>query len=81
VEVYNESGSTQAMVLPTPPARRGETFMLFGYPTGVQGNVVNEGTNELGVPNYKQTCGNIRKIANAPRAVRHLSFESQAYQA
>ncbi len=81
VEVYNESGSTQAMALPTPTARRGETFMLFGYPTGVQGNVVNEGTNELVVPNYKQTWGNIRKIADAPRAVRHLSFKSQEYEA
>ena len=36
VEVYNESGSTQAMVYPTPTAKKGETFMLFGFPTGVQ---------------------------------------------
>lgn len=79
VEVYNESGSTQAMVYPTPSARRGETFMLFGYPTGVQGNVVNDGTNELVIPNYKQTWGNIRKIADAPRSVAHLSFKSQEY--
>src|SRR5688500_15946658 len=45
VEVYNDAGATQAMVYPTPTARRGETFMMFGYPTGVQGNVVNAGTN------------------------------------
>ena len=32
VEVYNESGSTQAMVYPTPTAKKGETFMLFAYP-------------------------------------------------
>ena len=44
VEVYNESGSTQAMVYPTPTARKGETFMLFAFPTGVQGNVINDGT-------------------------------------
>ncbi len=37
VEVYNESGSTQAMVYPTPTAKKGETFMLFGFPTGVSG--------------------------------------------
>jgi arsenite oxidase large subunit len=55
VEVYNDAGATQAMVNPTPTARRGETFMLFAYPTGVQGNVVNAGTNELVIPNYKQT--------------------------
>ena len=40
VEVYNDDGSTQAMVYPTPTARRKETFMLFANPTGVQGNVV-----------------------------------------
>jgi len=79
VEVYNDSGSTQAMVNPTSSAKRGETFMLFGYPTGVQGNVVNAGTNELIIPNYKQTWANIRKLSDAPRSVRHLSFKSQEY--
>ena len=80
VEVYNDAGATQAMAYPTPTARRGETFMLFAYPTGVQGNVVNAGTNELVIPNYKQTWGNIRKIADAPQGVRHLSFKSKHYQ-
>jgi len=47
VEVYNDDGSTQAMVYPTPTAKKGHTFMLFAYPTGVQGNVVNPGD---GVP-------------------------------
>ena len=37
VEVYNENGSTQAMVYPTATAKRKETFMLFAYPTGVAG--------------------------------------------
>jgi arsenite oxidase large subunit len=81
VEVYNESGSTQAMVYPTPTARKGETFMLFGFPTGVVGNVINAGTNELILPNYKQTWANIRKISDAPEGVRHLSFKSQEYTA
>ena len=75
VEVWNDAGSTQAMVYPTPTARSGETFMLFAYPTGVQGNVVNDGVNELVIPNYKQTWGNIRKIADAPRGVAHVSFK------
>ncbi len=79
VEVWNDAGSTQAMVYPTPTARKGETFMLFAYPTGVQGNVVNAGTNELIIPNYKQTWANIRKISNAPEGVKHLSFKSQEY--
>jgi arsenite oxidase large subunit len=81
VEVYNEAGSTQAMAYPTPSARRDETFMLFAYPTGVHGNVINgDGVNELVIPNYKQTWGNIRKIADAPEGVRHLTFKNQEYR-
>ena len=80
VEVYNDNGSTQAMAWPTDTARRKETFMLFGYPTGPQGNVVSKATNELIIPNYKQTWGNIRKIADAPEVTRHLTFKSQEYK-
>lgn len=81
VEIYNDVGATQAMVWPEPTARRKETFMLFGAPTGTQGNVINAGTNELILPNYKQTWANIRKISDAPASVAHLSFKSQEYDA
>jgi arsenite oxidase large subunit len=50
VEVYNDNGSTQAMVYPTPTAKRKQTFMLFAYPTGVQGSVVSAGVNEFIIP-------------------------------
>ena len=66
VEVFNDDGSTQAMVYPTPTAKKGETFMLFAFPTGVMGNVINDGVNEFIIPNYKQTWANIRKISDAP---------------
>jgi arsenite oxidase large subunit len=79
VEIYNDSGSTQAVVYPTPTAKRKQSFMLFGYPTGVQGNVVSAGVNEFVIPNYKQTWGAIRKITDAPEAVRQLTFKSQEY--
>jgi len=79
VEIFNDVGATQAMAYPTPTAKRGETFMLFGFPAGQQGNVVNAGTNELILPNYKQTWGNIRKISDAPGSVKHLSFKSKEY--
>jgi arsenite oxidase large subunit len=80
VEVYNDDGSTQAMAYPTPTARKGETFMLFGFPTGAQGNVINgEGVNELVIPNYKQTWGDIRKISDAPEGVKHVTFKSKEY--
>ena len=81
VEVYNENGSTQAMVYPTPTARPKQTFMLFAQATGVQGNVVSPGVNELIIPNYKQTWANIRKLADAPEGVKHLSFKSLDYKA
>jgi arsenite oxidase large subunit len=79
VEVYNDNGSTQAMAWPTDTARPKEAFMLFAYPTGVQGNVVSKATNELIIPNYKQTWGNIRKIASAPEGARKTSFKSWEY--
>ena len=61
MEVYNDNGSTQAIVYPTATAKRKQTFMLFAYPNGVQGNVVSPGVNEFVIPNYKQTWGAIRK--------------------
>ncbi len=80
VEVFNDNGATQAMAWPTPSAKRGQTFMLFAYPTGVQGNVVSKGVNEFIIPNYKQTWANIRKIADAPEGVRHLTIKPQEYR-
>jgi arsenite oxidase large subunit len=80
VEVFNDNGSTQAMAYPTPTAKRNQTFMQFAFPTGVQGNVVSRGVNELILPNYKQTWANIRKIASAPEVTRHLTFKSMEYR-
>jgi arsenite oxidase large subunit len=80
VEIFNDAGSTQAMVQPTPSAKRNQTFMLFGFPTGVQGNVVNAGVNELIIPNYKQTWADIRKIASASETTKRVSFKSPEYK-
>ena len=68
---------------PTRPtrAKRKQTFMLFAYPMGVQGNVVSPGVNEFIIPNYKQTWANVRKLADAPEAVKGLSFKSKEYSA
>ena len=79
VEVYNDNGSTQAVVYPTATARRKQTFMLFAYLSGVQGKLVSPGVNEFVIPNYKQTWAAIRKIADAPEVVRRLTFKSQEY--
>ena len=79
VEVYNDNGSTQAMVYPTRDGAAKETFMLFASPNGVQGNVVSPGVNELVIPNYKQTWAAIRKLSDAPEGARQLSFKSLEY--
>ncbi|OHV17580.1 arsenite oxidase large subunit [Methylorubrum extorquens] len=81
VEVYNDNGSTQAMVYPTDRVKPRNTFMLFGFPTGVQGNTVSAGVNEFVIPNYKQTWGSIRKISDAPQALEAYSFKNQDYAA
>lgn len=80
VEVHNDVGATQAMAYPTPTAKKGETFMLFASPQGAQGNVINNGVNELVLPNYKQTWANIRKLTDAPKSVAHLSFKPKEYR-
>jgi arsenite oxidase large subunit len=67
------------MAYPTSRAKQNQTFMLFAYPMGVQGNVVSKGVNEFVIPNYKQTWANIRKLADAPEAVKGLSFKSKEY--
>ena len=79
IEIHNENGSTQGMAYPTDTAARGQVAMVFGSPAGSQGNVVNPGVNELVLPDYKHTWGNIRKLADATPAARAVSFKSKEY--
>ncbi len=79
IEIHNENGSTQGMAYPTKTARPGQVAMVFGSPSGSQGNVVNPGVNELVLPDYKHTWGNIRKIANATPKAKGVSFKSKEY--
>jgi len=67
-------------VWPEQQTRRNETFLVFAHPAGPVGNVVSKATNELVIPNFKQTWADIRKLANAPEAVRHLSFKVQGFK-
>ncbi len=79
IEIHNENGTTQGMAYPTDTAARGQVAMVFGSPTGSQGNVVNPGVNELVLPDYKHTWGNIRKLADATPAAKAVSFKSKEY--
>ncbi len=81
IEIHNENGATQGMAYPTDTARRGQVAMVFGSPSGSQGNVVNPGVNELILPNYKHTWGDIRKLADATPRSAHVSFKSKEYKA
>ncbi len=81
VEVRNSNGATQAIVWPEQQTRRNETFLVFAHPAGPAGNVVSRATNELVIPNFKQTWADVRKLADAPEAVRHLSFKIQGFKA
>ncbi len=69
-----------SLAYPTDTAKRGHVAMVFGSPAGSQGNVVNPGVNELVLPDYKHTWGNIRKIANATPQAKAVSFKSKEYK-
>ena len=57
VEVFNDNGSTQAMVYPTPTAKRKETFMLFAYPTGSDGQCHLKGCERVHHPELQADLG------------------------
>jgi arsenite oxidase large subunit len=80
VEIHNGNGATQGMAYPTDTAKPGQVAMVFGSPAGSQGNVVNPGVNELILPNYKHTWGNIRKLADATPQAKAVSFKSKEYK-
>jgi arsenite oxidase large subunit len=79
VEIYNDYGSTVAMAYPTPTAKRGHTFMLFGYMNGIQGDVVTEWTDRNIVPYYKGTWASIRRIGDMAYYQRTVSFKNRHF--
>lgn len=81
IQITNENGATEGMAYPTDTAKPGQVAMVFGSPAGSQGNVVNSGVNELNLPDYKHTWGNIRKIADATPQAKAISFKSKEYKA
>ena len=79
VEVFNDYGSTFAMAYPTPSAKRGHTFMLFGYMNGIQGDVTTEWTDRNIVPYYKGTWASIRRVGTMDDYKRTVSFKSRHF--
>ncbi|NYT36364.1 arsenate reductase (azurin) large subunit [Allopusillimonas soli] len=79
VEVYNDFGSTYAMVYPVAQIKRGQTFMLFGYVNGIQGDVTTDWTDRNIIPYYKGTWGNIRKAGTVEEFKRTVSFKDRRF--
>lgn len=79
VEVYNNYGATNAMAYLEPDIERGQVFMMFGYPNGVQGDVISEWTDRNVIPYYKGTWANIRRLGSNAAYLRDVSFKRRRY--
>jgi arsenite oxidase large subunit len=79
VEVYNDYGATYAMAYPEPDIKRGQVFMMFGYPNGVQGDLVSEWTDRNVIPYYKGAWADIRKIDENEAYKQSVSFKRRRY--
>lgn len=79
VEVYNDVGATMAMAYLEPDLERGQVFMMFGYPNGIQGDVVTEWTDRNIIPYYKGTWASIRRVGENPAYLRDVSFKRRRY--
>jgi arsenite oxidase large subunit len=62
VEIFNDFGSSYAMVYPSKSIKAGQTFMMFGYFNGIAGNVTTDWVDRNVVPYYKGTWGSIRRV-------------------
>jgi len=79
VEVHNDYGATSAMAYLEPDLERGQVFMMFGYPNGVQGDLISEWTDRNIIPYYKGTWANIRRVGENPAYLRDVSFKRRRY--
>jgi arsenite oxidase large subunit len=80
VEVFNDFGSTYAMAYPDATAKRGQTFMLFGYFNGVAGDVTTDWTDRNIVPYYKGTWADVRRVGTLAEFKRTVSLKSRHYK-
>jgi arsenite oxidase large subunit len=79
IEIFNDYGGTYAMAQPVASAKRGQTFMLFGYLRGVVGDVVTPWVDRNVVPYYKGTWASIRRIGRSDDFRRDVSFKDRRY--
>jgi arsenite oxidase large subunit len=79
VEVFNDYGSTYAMAYVEKDIKPNQTFMLFGYFNGVQGDVTTEAVDRNVVPYYKGTWANIRRVGSNADYKKHVSFKRRRF--
>lgn len=79
VEIYNDYGATYAMAYAEPDIKRGQVFMMFGYPNGVQGDTVSEWTDRNVIPYYKGAWADIRKVGENEAYKHSVSFKRRRY--
>lgn len=79
VEVFNDYGSTHAMAYPVKDIKPSQTFMLFGYVNGIQGNVTTDWVDRNIIPYYKGTWGSIRKVGSIERYKKAVSTKRRAF--
>jgi len=76
VEVYNETGSVQAMAYPADAVKPGHCFMLFGQPRGAVGDLISDHVDpDTTIPWYKGVWADIRRIGPVPELSATVSFK------
>ena len=79
VEIRNDHGAVVAMAYLEGAIKQGQTFMLFGYPFGVAGDLTTDAVDENVVPYYKGTWADIRRVGRMDAYRRTVSFRSRRY--
>jgi arsenite oxidase large subunit len=79
VEVWNDYGSTFAMAYPVADAKPGQTFMVYGQPKGIAGDVTTEWTDRNVIPYYKGTWASIRRVGSIEEYKRTVSTKRRSF--
>ncbi len=79
VEVFNDYGSTVAMAYPNASTKKNQTFMVFAYFNGIQGDVTTTWTDRNIIPYYKGTWANMRRVGPMEDYQRTVSFKNRRF--
>jgi arsenite oxidase large subunit len=80
VEVHNDYGSTYAMAYLEPDIKPDQSFMVFGEPNGVMGDVTTTWVDRNVIPYYKGTWADIRRVGSQEDYKRSVSFKSRRFE-